>query len=117
MNQFSVGFHKALKKILNVPNFYSNHLVCEFMGLVTLIHQLHIEKVRFIYKIFKNPPAFLNKNFNYFKYNSYFLKDVEIIFNTFYDVDDLLDNDFEAIVARVYFIHNRYNDRLFIDPG
>ena len=116
IKEFSIGYHKALKKILNVPYFYRNHLVCEFLGLVTLEHQLNIERIRFIYKIFQNPPIFLKKNYNYFRQSSYFFYDVSFIIKKIYDIDDLLDNDLDAILARVIYVHNRYNDQFYLEP-
>ena len=63
LKQFSVGYHKAIKKTLNVPFYYGNHLVCKIVNLVTLEHQLDIEKVRLIRGIFIKPPDILKINY------------------------------------------------------
>ena len=85
--------------------------------MVTLPHQLDIDKFRFVFRIFKNPPRFLIKNLSFYKLNSCFLNNVEENFRLNYDIDDVLSNDFQAVISRVYYVHNRYNDRFFIDAG
>ena len=32
LKQFAIGYHKSIKKILNVPDWESNHLVCEVIN-------------------------------------------------------------------------------------
>ena len=110
LKQFSVGYHKAIKKTLNVPFYYGNHLVCKIVNLVTLEHQLDIEKVRLIRGIFIKPPDILKMNYEYFLMNSVYLKEIEELFFFKYDFSDILKNDMDAIIARVYYKHNSYND-------
>ena len=47
LNQFSVGFHKAIKKIFNVPYYFSNHDVCEAAGLFTFQHFINFNQTTF----------------------------------------------------------------------
>ena len=66
MNQFAIGFHKAVKKILGVGWGESNHEVCMAVGLVTFPHLIDIDRVKFIYRTLKVPPRFIEKNIVYF---------------------------------------------------
>ena len=113
MNQFAIGYHKSVKKILNVPYWESNHLVCEVAGLLTLDHHINLSKIKFMYRIFKFPPAFVDKNYDFIFQNSHLLKEVHDILRLTYGVDDLLSNDIDALKARVFFINNSYNDYMF----
>ena len=36
LKEFSVSYHAVLKKILNVPRYFSNHYVCSILSLFTL---------------------------------------------------------------------------------
>ena len=36
INKFSIGYHKAIKKIANAPFFYSNHHVCNSLNILML---------------------------------------------------------------------------------
>ena len=53
----------------------------------------------------------------FFKYNSIFLRNVENILRMNYDVHDIFSNDSDAVIARIHFVHDRYNDQFFIDNG
>ena len=77
---------------------------------MTLEHQLDIEKVRLIRGIFIKPPDILKMNYEYFLMNSVYLKEIEELFFFKYDFSDILKNDMDAIIARVYYKHNSYND-------
>ena len=42
-NKMAVSYHCALKKILGVPKFYSNHLTCSVLGAFTFNHFVNIK--------------------------------------------------------------------------
>ena len=109
---FGVGYHKALKKILGLPNYVRNHEVCNILGLVTFKHQIHFNKISFVHKLFNNPPEFLKENIH-FSLNSVYLRYCNDIMNSYYDVDYFLLNDLDALRARITFIHNEYIYNLY----
>ena len=99
LKQFSVGFHKAIKKILKVPWRASNHVVCQMVDLVTLPHIINMQKLKFVYRCFNSPSRFnfLSKNFVYLSFNSEFLREMDFIMTNEYNVILFLDNDLDAL--------------------
>ena len=112
LRQFAVGYHRSIKKVFNVPDRESNHLVCEIAGLLTFEHQVNWTKIRFIHRLFSDPPYFIKKNYHFMFLNSQLLNEVYSILDISYDVKDILTNDIDALKSRIYFIHNSYNDYL-----
>ena len=83
LKQFSVAYHKAIKKILKVPNGVSNHECCQILNLLTFEHFINFNKFRFIYNIFKKPCSFIWKNLSFLLRNSIFLKETTNIYQMY----------------------------------
>ena len=108
LNQFAIGFHKALKKILGVGWGVSNHYVCSIFGLVTFENLININQVKFAHKLINCPPPFISKNIIYFRFYSELLKHTDFIMTKTYDVVDFLNNDIDALISRIYYVHDLY---------
>ena len=108
IHQFSVGFHKAIKKMIGAPWRESNHIVCKMTGMVTFEHILDINRIRFLYKILKYPPKFIENNFSFFINSSFLMNEIEFLIMTKYNVDNFLDNDLDALIARIFYVHDQY---------
>ena len=106
--QLSVGYHNALKKILNVQRWTRNHFVCNMLGLVTLNHTLKFNIIRFVHNIFHNSPSIVEINKAFFLNNSVLYLEANKILRADYGVEDILDNDLDALHSRVLFVHNEY---------
>ena len=113
LKQFAVGYHRSIKKIFKIPDSESNHLICEVAGLITFNHHLNLSKIKFIHRTFNNPPYFIKKNFYFMFLNSQLLNEAYSILKNVYKVDDLLNNDLQALKSRVCYVHNSYNDYIF----
>ena len=48
LKEFSVSYHAVLKKILNVPWYFSNHYVCNTLSHFTFEHFINIKLARFM---------------------------------------------------------------------
>ena len=58
--QLGVSYHAALKKILGVPRFYSNHLTCSALNTFTLENIMYLKLLRFLFWLKKcKSPCFL----------------------------------------------------------
>ena len=113
-NQFAVAYHKAIKKILCVPYYSSNHECCEVLNLLTFKHFINFNKLRFIHNIFNSPCDFIYKNFSFLKNYSKFYNECEHILSSVYSVhSDLISNDIDAILSRIYFINYREEYSLY----
>ena len=106
IKQFSIGYHKAVKKMLNLSYHESNHFACQEASLLTFQHLLNKNKIMFASRILMKPCHFIQKNMNYFILSSFFLRNVYTLLNNVYDMDSLLYNDRDAINARICFIQN-----------
>ena len=105
MKQFSVGYHRALKKIIDVPGWTSNHFVCHMTGFLTYNHYVNYIIFRSIKGLFEKPCSFIKKCRYFLIDHSIILKEANIIFKNVYNVNiSILDNDLQAILSRVYFV-------------
>ena len=106
IRQFSIGYHKAIKKLIGVSFHESNHYVCQETRLLTLEHSLNKIKISAALRLMKSPCDFMAKIHNYMCVSSVFYCDVYNILHYKYDLDSLCDNDIDAIMARIQFIQN-----------
>ena len=106
IKQFSIAYHKAIKKIIGVSSHESNHYACQEACLFTFEHYLNKIKISAAYRLMKDPCSFLAKVENYMCCSSAFYFDVDSILRNKYDVEYLIENDIDAIMARVHFTQN-----------
>ena len=106
LKQFSVGFHKAVKKLMNLSYHESNHFACQEANLFTFKHFLNKSKIMQALRFLMKPCDFISKNMGFFSLSSFFLKNTYVLLDKFYGLDSLLLNDKDAIVARIGFIQN-----------
>ena len=106
MKQFAVGYHKAIKKIVKLKYWESNHLACKMAGLMTFNHCINWQKVSFANRIMKRPCMFIEKSFFYFSNYSCMILEVNNILMSVYNVCSLLDNDIDAIKSRIQYVQN-----------
>ena len=109
IRHFEVGYHKALKKIWNIPNYFSNHFICKKLNMLTFKHKLNFDLLKNAHTLFEHPCKFVSKNLYFFRYRSQFIKFTNNIWKDMYLVGDstVLENDLHAVKSRVWFIQNR----------
>ena len=105
--EFSVSYHAALKKILGVPKFYSNHFVCSIFNTITFTHMINFKMVRFLYNL-KNTssPCFYIFRY-YFLHNSFYYRFITDQWKNDYNVENILANDIDALYSRILYVQNR----------
>ena len=106
LRQFEVGFHKAIKRILNVPYNSGNHFCCDILGILTFKHLLNFNRIKFVYNLFKKPCNFIEKNMCFLLDNSTILKNINLVLLSDYNVLNIFFNDFDAILSRVFYVNN-----------
>ena len=99
--------------MIGAPWRESNHIVCRMAGMVTFEHILDINRLRFLYRILKSRPKFIENNFCFFINSSFLMNEIEFLMMIKYGVDDFLDNDLDALIARIFEDEYIFN----IDPG
>ena len=106
LKQFSVGYHKAIKKLLGLSYHESNHYACQEAKLYTFDHLINKFKILFVMRIFTNPCSFIRSLLSFIRVSSVMYNEVcELLSNT-YDIDSLEDNDKDAILARISYVQN-----------
>ena len=104
--QFEVGYHKAIKKLLNLSSHESNHYACQEGNLFTFSHLINKMKINAALRFIIKPCAFIEKIVHFLKISSVMVNDVITILKETYAVDSLFDNDFEALLSRIQFVQN-----------
>ena len=105
--QFAVGYHKAVKKLLDLSYHESNHYACQEAQLYTFQHLINKCRIMNAIRLISKPCNFIQKVMSYFSVSSVFLRQVYDFLEQIYDIDSLLYNDRDAIVARIAFVQNR----------
>jgi hypothetical protein len=106
LKRFSVGYHKAIKKIFRIPYYYSNHYVCNKLQLFTFSHFLNWIKIRFAYNVLNSRNILLIKLKDFYWHESSFVSSVKKLMWSEYNIIDI-DNDLDAIRSRISFVQQR----------
>lgn len=100
----AVSYHKAIKRIMGLMPWDSNHTACEQAGLPIFKHFIFKKRLAFLHSIINCRSPCLLQLKSHFKYSSYILKNVQTIFSDVYNVHDILANDLNALYARIDFV-------------
>ena len=106
LKQFSVSYHKAIKKLLNLSSHESNHFACQEAHLLTFQHLINKLKIMATIRLFSEPCALIRKIRDYMYISSFLFNEVSDILRRDYDVDSVLDDDRDAIFSRICFVQN-----------
>ena len=69
----------------------------------------------FLYTILKSRLKFVKNIFGIFINSSFLMNALEFLMITKYGLDEFLDTDHDALIAKIFYIHDKYI--LDIDPG
>ena len=106
LKQFSIGYHKAIKKIQGLSYHESNHYACQEAKLYTFEHLVNKVKILFIMRLIRNPCYFVKNLLSFLTVSSVLYEEVCDLLWRKYDIDSLEDNDKAAIIARIAYIQN-----------
>ena len=104
--QFSVGYHKAVKKLIGVSYHESNHYACQEAQILMFDHYVFSLKVNFLFRLYRHPCEFIRKNMHFLLISSVFFNEVNAFASVKYSIDSIFDNDEDAIFARICYIQN-----------
>ena len=106
LKQFAVGYHKAIKKLINVSTHESNHFACQETNLLLFGHLLNKLKISAFHRFIMKPCKFVHKAGPFLRVSSVMANNVREILYKEYDVDSFYDNDINAILSRIYYKQN-----------
>ena len=106
LRQFEIGYHKAIKKLIGLSYHESNHYACQQAQLLIFKHLLNKLKIQFMFRLYFSPCIFIEKLMKYLSVSSVLFNEVNKFSNDLYQINDLLDNDRQAVVSRVVYVQN-----------
>ena len=106
LQQFAIGYHKAIKKLLGVSTHESNHFVCQEASLFTFEHLLNKLKLLLVMRLFSFPCSYIQKNFSFLISSSVLLSEVRDTFCDKYDIELLFEQDRDAMLSRILYVQN-----------
>ena len=107
LKQFAVGYHRAIKKLLDISSHESNHYACQEAQLFTFQHFINKCKIMTAFRILSRPCNYFFKIIEFLSISSVFLREMYVLLQDFYGLDSILNNDKDAVIARIEFIQNR----------
>ena len=106
LKQFGVGYHKAIKKIIGVSYHESNHYSCQEAQALTFEHYINSIKFNFFFRLCMFPCNFMKKVFGFLSVSSMFFNEICDLAVKKYGINDLMDNDKDAVYSRILYIQN-----------
>ena len=102
--KMSVSYHCALKKILGVPKFYSDHLVCSVLSALTFKHLINFRITRLAFWLKKcNSVCFYSFKYNFINHSPFIEYFDQFWFDT-YCVYDRLEQWFtRAFIKNLFY--------------
>jgi hypothetical protein len=107
LKSLAVSYHNAVKKVVNVPKRSSSHDACDEANLLTFKHLLNMMIFGFMFSLLNTSSICALRFKEYFRYHSKIAKDAQYIAVKEYDMFDLFENDFEAVLSRIAFVQQR----------
>jgi len=102
--RLSVGYHKAVKKVLGMNVWDSNHVACEKMGIHTLPH-LIASRLLSRFMSLSSSQCRMVRILKFYLLNASNMSSVlRQFFKDIYSVENILCNDFQALCSRIDFV-------------
>jgi hypothetical protein len=99
-----VTYHKSIKKMRRLPPWTSNHDLCEEANLPIFKHLINKKIVTFWFSLIYSKSPCIAPLINHFKHQSQIKQHIDKLFEKCYQIVNLLDNDLDAIKARINYV-------------
>ena len=105
LRKIEIVFHKAVKKVVNMRNWESNHDACDKINILSFKHIIS-QKLICCYNSFINTECkFFTKLRYYIMLSSHMYLKIKYKFDSMYGVPVIINNDFAALKSRIAFMH------------
>ena len=104
LRKLSVVYHNAVKRVAGMAPWNSNHLACEKVGVNIFRHLITKRLLNFYHSLMLSKNRIFESLKYYFMFNSELKNRVSNRFRDIYGVENLGQNDKNALLARVDYI-------------
>ena len=104
LKKIEVIFHKAVKKVVNMNIWESNHDACDRMYILTFKHILSHRLISFYNSCINSHCKFFRKIKFYLMLSSHVYERIKHRFRMMYNVA-VINNDIDALKSRIAFVH------------
>lgn len=104
LKQLGVSYHLGLKKLSGYPRYFSNHYVCEQLNCSTFEHFLNLRNLKAFRRLSEASSKCMVMFQTYLSKLSYCRFSIDELFRDCYQIDDIFNNDFDAIVSRIGYV-------------
>ena len=104
LKQFAIGYHKAIKKLLNLSTHESNHYACQEAQTLTFENMINNLKLQFMIRMSTSQCCYIKKVDNFLYVSSVLFEEMRELASRKYNIEDMLDNDRDAIRSRFAFV-------------
>ena len=104
VRKIEVAYHKAIKRMVGMKPWESNHTACEKAGLMVFKHLLSERLLNFYRGIFDTKCNFFMKMKYYFTSSSQLYNNIKNRFQRLYAIGDIIYNDKMALRSRILFV-------------
>ena len=102
----SITYHKCLKRLMGLPPWYGNHDICERVGVLTFKHGVNYEIFKFASHMINTESPCVKPFKLFLNSRSVFISSCLNIGRVMYQIPNVLENDFDAVLARIYRVQN-----------
>ena len=102
--KLEISYHKAVKKVMKLEMWRSNHNACEQMGVDLFKHLLSKRLLTFYFATINSNCKMISKLKYHFMLSSQLYNSLKNRFRQLYQINDVIGNDKNALIARVYFV-------------
>ena len=113
LKNIGVSYHLALKKLAGCPKYYSNHYTCNLLHSFTFEHWLNFQVLQFyISLIGRDSSCFLGLG-RFLRSSSMLRSNLDKIYFDKYQINDVLENDIDAIISRIFYVQDHEDSSWF----
>ena len=103
--KIEIVFHKAVKKVVNMRNWESNHDACDKLNILLFKHFISLRLINCYNSFINSDCNFFVKMRYYFMLSSNMYATIKKRFDSMYGVAAIINNDINSLKSRIAFVH------------
>ena len=107
LKQLAVSYHYALKRVMGLPKWSSNHYTCSLLNCLTFEHCINLKTIKFYFWLVNcSSPCFERHKVYIIKFSRFFLE-IDKLCRIRYQLVNFWDNDVDALRSMMFFVQSR----------